>query len=257
MNAVYDSRAMSIRWIKALIRQPWWIAIMLVQPVVWLLLYGALFKNVIEIPGFHGGDYKQFIAPGIVVMTALFSSGWGGMGTVQDLEAGVVDRFLVTPVGRTAMLAGPLVQASIMIAIQSVIIVGLALAVGATFPGGVAGVVVLIAVAVLLGVGFGAMSHGVALLARQEETMVGLMNFLLLPLTFLSTAFMQADLVPGWIREVAKFNPVNWAVEAGREAAMGSTDWGVVASRSALLAAFSLVMATFAVRAFRTYQRSV
>jgi ABC-2 type transport system permease protein len=68
---------------------------------------------------------------------------------------------------------------------------------------------------------------------------------------------MQAGLVPGWIRDVAKFNPVNWAVEAGREAAMGSTDWGLVAGRSALLVAFALVMATFAVRAFRTYQRSV
>jgi ABC-2 type transport system permease protein len=257
MTILYDSRAMATRWIKALIRQPWWIAIMLVQPVVWLLLYGALFSNVVNIPGFHGGDYKQFIAPGIVVMTALFSSGWGGMGTVQDLEAGVVDRFLVTPVGRTAMLAGPLVQCSIMIAIQSLIIVGLALLVGATFPGGVIGVAVLIAIAVLLGVGFGALSHGVALLARQEETMVGLMNFLLLPLTFLSTAFMQASLAPGWIADVAKFNPVNWAVEAGREAAMGSTDWGVVAGRSALLAGFTVLMAMFAVRAFRSYQRSV
>ena len=108
-----------------------------------------------------------------------------------------------------------------------------------------------------MAIGFGAMSHGVALLARQEETMVGLMNFLLLPLTFLSTAFMQKDLVPGWIADVARFNPVNWAVEAGRAAAMGSTDWGVVAGRSALLAAFSALKVTFSVRAFRAYQRSV
>jgi ABC-2 type transport system permease protein len=257
MTVLYDTWAMATRWVKALLRQPWWIAITLVQPVVWLLLYGALFKNVVEIPGFQGGDYSQFIAPGIVVMTALFSAGWGGMGTVNDLESGVVDRFLVTPVRRTPLLAGPVVQSMIVIVIQSLIIIGLSLAVGATFPGGVLGVVVLIAVSALLGAGFGAMSHGIALLARREETLIALMNFLLLPLTFLSTAFMQAGLVPGWIRDVAKFNPVNWAVEAGREAAMGSTDWGLVAGRSALLVAFALVMATFAVRAFRTYQRSV
>jgi ABC-2 type transport system permease protein len=257
MTIVYDTWAMATRYVKAILRQPWWIAITLVQPVVWLLLYGALFRNVVQIPGFQGDDYDQFLAPGIVVMTALFSAGWGGMGTINDLESGIVDRFLVTPVRRMPLLAGPLVQSAIVIVIQSLIIVGLALAVGASFPGGVAGVVVLIAVSALLGVGFGALSHGMALLARREETLIAAMNFLLLPLTFLSTAFMQASLVPGWIRDVAKFNPVNWAVEAGREAAMGSTDWGLVAGRSALLAAFALVSAMFAVRAFRTYQRSV
>jgi ABC-2 type transport system permease protein len=257
MTVLYDTGAMATRYVKALLRQPWWIAITLVQPVVWLLLYGALFKNVVEIPGFHGHDYNQFLAPGIVVMTALFSAGWGGMGTINDLESGVLDRFLVTPARRTPLLAGPLAQSALVIVIQSVIIVGLALAVGASFPGGVLGVVVLIAVSVLLGAGFGALSHAMALVSRREETLIAAMNFLLLPLTFLSTAFMQAGLVPDWIRAVARFNPVNWAVEAGREAAMGSTDWGLVAGRSALLVAFALLMATLAVRAFRAYQRSV
>lgn len=257
MTIAYDTWAMANRHIKGLLRQPWWIAITLVQPIVWLLLYGALFKNVVQIPGFQGDDYNQFIAPGIVVMTALFSSGWSGMGTINDLEAGVVDRFLVTPVRRAPLVAGPLVQSALVIVIQSLIIVGLAIAVGASFPGGVAGIAVLIGVSVLLGAAFGALSHGVALLARREETLIAAMNFLLLPLTFLSTAFMQAGLVPDWIRSVARFNPVNWAVEAGREAALGSTDWGLVASRSALLAGFLALCAWFALRAFRTYQRSV
>ena len=80
---------------------------------------------------------------------------------------------------------------------------------------------------------------------------------LLLPLTFLSSALMQASLVPGWIREVSKFNPVNWAAEAGRSAAMGDLDWGLVAGRVGLLLALVVVSATFATRAFGTYQRSL
>src|SRR5918912_368108 len=131
------------RHVRELLRQPWWIAVTLVQPVIWLLLYGALFKKVVEIPGFHGGSYIEFLAPGVVVMTALFASGWSGMPLIDDIERGVTDRFLVSPVRRSALISGRLVNSALTITIQSLIIVGLALIVGASFPGGVGAVVVM------------------------------------------------------------------------------------------------------------------
>lgn len=67
-------------------------------------------------------------------------------------------------------------------------------------------------------------SNGLALLARREETLIALMQFLMLPLSFLSVTFMQEDLMPGWMRTAAGFNPVNWAVEAGRAALASSPD---------------------------------
>src|ERR671936_1825510 len=94
---------MTQRHLRALLRQPWYVAVTLVQPVIWLLLFGALFKNVVEIPGFDAANYKNFLAPGIVVMTALFSAGWNGMGTIEDLERGTMDRFLVSPVSRASL----------------------------------------------------------------------------------------------------------------------------------------------------------
>jgi ABC-2 type transport system permease protein len=257
MNAAKQTWYMTMRHVMALWRQPWWIAVTLVQPVIWLLLYGALFKRVVDIPGFHGGSYIAFLAPGVVMMTAVFSAGWGGMSMIEDLDRGVIDRFLVSPVHRSALINGRLLQSSLSIAIQALIIVGLALIVGASFGGGVAGVLALIVVSALLGTGFGALSNGLALLMRREESLIAVMQFLLLPLTFLSSAFMQADLAPGWIQDAARFNPVNWAVEAGREAVSNSADWGLVAGRAGLLAAFALVCAFFATRAFRTYQGSV
>jgi ABC-2 type transport system permease protein len=245
------------RSLTALLRQPWWIAITLVQPVIWLLLYGALFKRVVEIPGFQSGSYIQFLAPGVVVMTALFSSGWGGMAMIDDIDKGVVDRFLVSPVVRSALITGRVMNNAVSILIQAVIIVALALIVGATFPSGVIGVVVMIVVAMLLGAAFGAISNGLALLTRREETLIAIMNFLLLPLTFLSSAFMQKDLMPGWMQTVADLNPVNWAVEAGRMAILADTDWAGVALRSAGLLVLLVVCSAFATRAFRAYQRSV
>ena len=104
---------------------------------------------------------------------------------------------------------------------------------------------------------FASLSNGVAVLARQRETLIGAVTFVQLPLTFLSAALMQQSLVPGWIRTVATYNPVNWAVEAGRSAAMQKTDWGLVISRIGLLAALLLVSAFLATRAFDKYQRSL
>jgi ABC-2 type transport system permease protein len=96
-----------------------------------------------------------------------------------------------------------------------------------------------------------------ALVMRQEESLIGAVTFVVLPLTFLSTALMPEDLLPRWMSTVADLNPVNWAIEAGRSATAASPDWGLVAGDAAMLAALLVVCASLATRAFRSYQRSV
>ena len=257
MTLIRQTLYMTARHLRELWRQPWFVAVTLVQPVIWLLLFGALFKKIVEIPGFHGHSYIAFLAPGVVVMSALFNSAWSGMALIEDLNRGVTARFLVTPVRREALIAGRLVKEAVVVVIQSLIIVALALIVGATFAGGVGGVVVLFAVSSLLGAVFGGLSNGFALIMRQEEALIGAVQFIALPLTFLSTTFLQSNLMPAWIRHVADFNPANWAVTAGRAATSSNPDWGLVASRAAFLAALLLACLWFATRAFRSYQRSV
>lgn len=256
-RAMTHSWYMTRRELRNLARQPWWIAITLAQPIVWLLLYGALFKSIVQIPGFAADSYIDFLTPGIVVMTAFFSAGWSGMGMIEDLNRGVVDRFLVTPVARVALIAGRVIQGAVVAVIQSAIIIGLGFVLGAEFRGGIAGLLVLVLGAVLVGTGVGALSNALALLLRKEESVIAASNFVLLPLTFLSTVFMQQSLVPGWIQTAARFNPVDWAVSAGREALQAGADWGYVTARLAYLFVFLLVSAWLATRAFRSYQRSV
>jgi ABC-2 type transport system permease protein len=257
MTAVADTWALTIRDLLRLWRQPWFIAIVLVQPVIWLLLFGELFENVVNIPGFEGGDYKQYLVPGVLVMTTFFSSGWNGMSTIEDVDRGVTDRFLVTPARRWSLIVGRLGQNAVQALVQSIVIVGMALAIGVSFDGGVLGVVALIAAALLLGTAFAALSNALALVARKEESLIGAVSFLQLPLTFLSTAFMQEDLIPGWVAAAAKFNPVDWAVVAGREAVQSNPDWGVVGGYCGLLALFALACTMLATRAFRAYQAQV
>lgn len=257
MSRLRQTWQVTLRYIRALVRQPAWVGIALTQPLIWLVLFGALFKAVTRIPGFHGGSYVNFLAPGIVVMLAVSSAGWTGMGFIEDISAGVMDRMLASPVWRGALNLGSVAQAVLTIVIQSTLIVLLAVALGADFAGGVGGVLILIALASLLGGAFASLSNGLAVLARQRETLIGAVSFVLLPLTFLSSALMQRSLVPGWIRTVSKFNPVNWAADAGRSATMGHADWGLIGSRLGLLVALLVACAWFATRAFSTYQRSL
>ena len=257
MTPLRQSWQVTLRGIRVFTRNPAYLAMTLTQPIIWLLLFGALFKAITRIPGFHGGSYINFLTPGIVVMLAVSSAGWTGMGFIEDIHGGVMDRELVSPVWRGALNAGSVAYAALMIMLQTALIVLLALVLGANYVGGVGGVLVLILVAALLGAAFASLSNGLAVLARQREALIGAVTFVLLPLTFLSTALMQQSLVPAWIRTVARFNPVNWAVEAGRSAAMQRIDWGLVASRVGLLVILVVLSATFATRAFGNYQRSL
>ena len=257
MTLVRQTGYMTLRHLRELYRQPWFVAVSLVQPVIWLLLFGALFKKIIEIPGFHGHSYIAFLAPGVVVMTAMFNSAWSGMALIEDVNKGITARFLVSPVRREALIAGRILKEAVVVVIQSAIIVALALAVGATFPGGVGGVVVLLVVSALLGSMFGALSNGFGLIMRQEEALIGAVQFIVLPLTFLSTTFLESNLMPHWIRHVSDFNPVNWAVVAGRAAISSNPDRGLVASRAGFLLALLALCRWFATRTFQAYQKSV
>jgi ABC-2 type transport system permease protein len=257
MTALRHTGYMTATHLRQLWRQPWWIAVSLVQPVIWLLLFGALFQSVADLPGFGSESYIEFLAPGIVIMTAFFSAGWTGMGLLEDLDRGVTERLLVSPISRPALLAGRVVQQTITMVIQSLIMVGIALLAGASFPNGPLGVAGLIGIAALISAPFASLSIAFALVTRKEETLIATLTFLQLPLSFISSTLIRPELMPAWMESVANFNPVEWAVEAGRAAALGEGGFDVVASRAGLLAAFLALAAWLALRALESYQRSL
>src|SRR5258708_40373964 len=132
-TALANSVHIATRYLRAFLRQPYYIAVTLVQPVIWLLLFGQLFKGVAEIPGFTAGSYMAFLTPGIVVMSAMLSTGWSGTSYVIDMERGVLDRFHVSPVRRGALTAAHPVYPAPILLLQPLIILGLGFLVGARF----------------------------------------------------------------------------------------------------------------------------
>jgi ABC-2 type transport system permease protein len=247
---------LTARAIRGLLRQPAFVVITLVQPMIWLLLFGQLFKRVVEIPGFTGGSYIDFLTPGVVVMTVLFSSGWAGMKFIDDIDRGVMDRLLSSPVRRSAMMAAAVADPAVSTVVQSLVIVLVGWAAGAHFAGGVVGVLVMIVAAVLLTGAFASLSNGMALLTRSRESLIGFSTMLTLPLSFLSSAMMAKETAPDWVRTAAGYNPVDWAVVASRSALSADPEWSGILGRLGGLAAVALVMGFLATRAFRIYQRS-
>jgi ABC-2 type transport system permease protein len=258
MTVVAQTVHVTGRHLRAFLRQPWFVAMGLVQPVIWLLLFGALFKSVIDIPGFTASaSYLDYLVPGVLIMTALFSCGWSGMSIIEDLDRSIMDRLLATPMHRSAIIIGLNAYELVSLGIQAVIMGGLALLLGARFEGGLLGFAVLVLCAMLIGAIAASFSDAMALLLRQRESVIGINTLMTLPLTFLSAAFMPLKLVPDWVATVAMFNPVNWAVEAGREALTANPDWSLILPRVVLLAGLTVLSTAFATRTFRSYQRSI
>lgn len=261
MSFFRHSVFVALRHFRAWTRQRGYVAFALAQPVIWLLLYGQLFRRVVELPGLPASSYITFLTPGVVMMTALFAGGWSGSAILAEIQGGVMDRFLVSPVNRGALIAGRLLSVGVVCTVQSLILVGFGLILGARLEGGALGMVALLASAILLSTVFGALSNAVALAARKRESVIGAANFILLLLTFLSPVYLAPvylarDLMPDWIRLVTRFNPVSWSVEAAREALTPHADWDFVLWRIGYLLLFAIVSGWVACRAFRAYQNS-
>ena len=245
-----------VRVLRNLARQPIWIVFMLVQPMFWLLLYSQLFRRITELPGFGTHSYIDYLTPGIAVMTAFFSGSWAGMGTIEDLDRGVVERFLTTPARRSAIVSARIVQSGVVSTIQALVVLVVGLALGAG-NGGVLGWIVILAASGLIGAGFAGFSNGIALLTRREESMIAVANFIGLPLLFFSSILIARGLIPHWMRILSLANPVEWAVRAARGHVLPGTAGSTILLYLAGLALFTVCTTAFATRCFRAYQRTL
>ena len=256
MDFLRDTWYLFVRLVRITRRMPVFLVLSIMQPVLWMLLFGQLFSRVTTIPGFGTDSYIQFIAPGIAIMTALFSSAYSGLGLMKDIEGGLLDRLLATPVSRLAVVASRVLLAASQVILQASIILIMGFALGARPHGGPLGLLAVLLAAALLGSAFASTSCGLALITRRQELVIAAMNFIVLPLTFLSSMIMTRNLMPGWIQAVARVNPVDWAVTVARRSFEGEVTPDLAISLL-LLASCTLASALFARSAFRRYQRTL
>ncbi|WP_405491895.1 ABC transporter permease [Nocardia sp. NBC_00511] len=244
------------RWMMNTLRESWGVFAALLQPIVWILLFGQVFKSVGEIPGFGAANYITFLAPGVLMMTVLYSGVWAGTGYIEDIDNGVMNQLLTAPVSRSAIVAGQLLVQLVIGLVQSALVLVIGFAGGARYPGGVVGILLALAAATLLAATFCAGSVALALTTRSQIALIGMSQLIILPMTFLSSGMMATALMPGWVRTISKFNPVTWAVDIGRSGLAGTADAGSVAAHLGYLTALAALAFWWALSAFRNYQRS-
>ncbi|GGO09036.1 transport permease protein [Iodidimonas muriae] len=250
MTALRDLVVLTRRLLIHSIRMPAFVIISIVQPVIWLVLFGPLFGRITALGGFGTEGYADFLVPGLAVMAALFGSAYSGMALLMDHDRGILDRFLVTPAARGALIGAYVAQSGVVVMLQATVIVLVGLCMGAQMS--VAGYGVILVAAALLGAGFGALSNALALRIPRHDAIIAVMNFVIMPLVFLSSMIIATKAMPDWIAAVARYNPVDWAVQMARGAALGG-DWSLVAQYGAQLALFSAVCILLAVRAFHRF----
>ena len=257
MNVLRHTWFMVVRQARNLMREPIWIVLLLVQPIVWLTLYGQLFTNVPKLGGFGTTSYISFLAPAIVVMNSFFGATWSGMAMINDLDHKVVERFLATPASRFSLVLSQIVRSALTAAIQAVIILVVALVLGVRVHTGAAGWVIIIVAAILVNSAFSGISQGIALLTRREATMIALANFIGLPLLFISTTLIARAQMPAWMRGATHANPMDWGVRAAREVVLPGTSWGTVGLYLLFLLVLSAITAAFATWCLRAYERTL
>jgi len=195
------------------------LVVSLVQPIIFLVLFTQVFGGIATGAINRGGvsiTYETYLVPAIAMQVALAAAATSGVGLVNDIEQGMFEKVLVSPMSRVGVFAGKSAAELLRIAVQIVIILGLGLVLGATIETGVVGALGIMLVGILFSIWFMSFSNIIAVITRdQESTIIGA-NLLQFPLLFVSTAFLPLDALPEWIQTVAAFNPVTYGVDAAR-----------------------------------------
>ncbi len=226
--------------------------IRLIQPAIWIIVVGNTFagtESLIAAVGFEG-KYIEFMTPGIIILTAIFTSIYGGFGTLWDRRYGFINRALISPASRLSIALGKISAISLIATLQSSVVLGIAIAIGATFPN-LLMIIPVMATVVLFSFGFSGISVLIATIAKSHETFGALVNFLSMPLFILSPALFPLDLLPEWLATAAQFNPVTYAVLMVRGLMTGVTEAGIsVAFSIGIIGIFALVMVSISAYAF-------
>jgi ABC-2 type transport system permease protein len=232
MTLFSDTRYLFIRYLKKLVRNPILLFFSLFQPIIFLLLFTQLFSKFSTLPGFlaatGASSYLQFATAGILLQNAFGSALQSGTSIVLDLDTGYLQKMLVTPVSRYAILLGRLTSDAFRVIVQSAIILALAYALGATVETGVVGILLMLFTVAFFGLAWSGISLAIGLKTRSSETVFAIGGFLTFPLLFMSTALTPKLFMPDWISNVSNFNPISYTVDAARALMVTGYDWSTV-----------------------------
>jgi ABC-2 type transport system permease protein len=247
MRAVRDTWLIFRRSMVLTLRQPIWIIMGLIQPVLYLLLFGPLLEASVKAAGTGTNAYNWFI-PGLLIQTALFGGAFVGFGLISELRAGVVERMRVTPMSRIAMLLGRSLRDVVILVVQAALMLVLAIPFGLSIDP--AGAAITLALLALIGLVMAPLSYTAGLVLKSEDALAPLVQGVALPLLLLSGILLPMALAPDWLKFLSSLNPLTHAADAAR--ALFNGDWSnpEVTLGVGITAALAVLAVWIASRAF-------
>ena len=227
MRFLRDSFIVFRRQLRMNLRNPAWVIIGALQPVLYLLLFGPLLTPLVS--QFGADNAYTFFVPGMLVQLGIFGAFFAGFSLIAEWREGVIEAERVTPASRTALLVGRLARDVLQLFVQALILVALGFAMGMDAP--VRGVVLGIGLTLLVGGACAAASNALALTTRSEDVMAPVFNMVMMPVLLLSGILLPMTIGPDWLLRASDFMPVRHVVDAVRGSFLGdfsadSLAWG-------------------------------
>ena len=250
---VQETRALARRWAIQAMREPFSLLFALFQPLILLLFLGSSLQRMGgAITGGTGaagaGDYRVFMMPGILALTVFGNSMAGGIPILFDRENGFLSRLLSAPITRSSLFTGRFLVVNAISSVQILIMMGLGVLLGLRVASGLAGVLGIVGLGLALGFGFTVLSLVLAFRLKGHAAFFGLLSVITLPVTFLSSAFVPLDALPGWMRAVALLNPMTWAIGGMRDLVQGGATTLSMAEAFGALGLFDLIALVIGIR---------
>ena len=246
MTFLRESSIVYRRQIRMNLRNPAWVLIGLMQPVLYLLLFGPLLEPLADQFGY--ANAYTFFVPGLLVQLGIFGAFFAGFSLIGEWRDGVIEAERVTPASRTALLMGRLWRDVLQLFVQALILVGLGYLMGMEAP--VGGAVLGVLLTLLLGGACAASSNALALTTKSEDVMAPVINMVMMPVLLLSGILLPMTLAPEWLQKVSNLMPTKHVVDAVRNSFLGdftvsALGWGVAWTFSLLAVSLWWGTATF------------
>lgn len=234
-----ETRAQLVRWLYHLRREPFSMAFNLLNPAILLIFMGGAFQSLGKN---FTGDYRAYLLPGILALTAFGNSLAGGIPLLFDKENGFLLRLLSAPVSRASIIVGRFLAVNINTLVQCAMILALGLLFGIRIATGVSGALTLLLITLLLGCGVTVISLILAFVLQNHGDFFAIIGITALPATFLSSAFVPLEALPAWMRLLARVNPMTYAIDAMRSLALSGWQASALVEMALVLVIFDAAM---------------
>jgi ABC-2 type transport system permease protein len=233
-----------------LMRNPVWLVVGFSTPILYLALFMPLLQHLSDIPGMHlKGSVLNLFLPGILALLAFASGISAGYSTIFELKDGVIERLRVTPASRFAILTGPILASMLLMFVFDAFVVTLSIALGFSIHW--LGLAVLVVMLGLLMAIMASFSTAIALLTKEISGFAAIINAMNLPVLLLAGVLLPISLAPSWVRAMAFFNPLYYAVQASRVLASGTLTGTAVWQAFAVLVPLCALVVGWATRIVR------